>query len=70
LLKYFVKIMDDHFERKGAMASQIPKSIRWSYDTNFKLMVIKHAMLSGSLVTTAWRVLRLWMEEKASRCGG
>jgi hypothetical protein len=28
------------------------------------------AMLSGSLVTTAWRVLRLRMEEKASRYGG
>jgi hypothetical protein len=27
-------------------------------------------MLSGSLVTTAWRVLRLRMEEKASRYGG
>jgi hypothetical protein len=27
------------------------------------------AMLSGSLVTTAWRVLRLQMEEKASRYG-
>jgi hypothetical protein len=27
-------------------------------------------MLSGSLVTMAWRVLRLRMEEKASRCGG
>jgi hypothetical protein len=33
--------MDDRFERKGAMASQIPKSVRWSYDANFKLMVIK-----------------------------
>jgi len=27
-------------------------------------------MLGGSLVTTAWRVLRLRMEEKASRYGG
>jgi hypothetical protein len=27
-------------------------------------------MLSGSLVTTAWRVLRLRMEETASRYGG
>jgi hypothetical protein len=24
------------------MASQIPESMCWSYDTNFKLMVIKH----------------------------
>jgi transposase-like protein len=35
--------MGDHFERKGAMASQIPKSVCRSYDANFKLMVIKHA---------------------------
>jgi hypothetical protein len=28
------------------------------------------ATFSGSLVTTAWRVLRLRMEEKASRYGG
>jgi hypothetical protein len=27
LLKYFVKIMGDLVERKGAMASQIPESI-------------------------------------------
>jgi hypothetical protein len=27
-------------------------------------------MLGGSLVTTAWRVLRLRMEETPSRCGG
>jgi hypothetical protein len=30
LLKYSVKIMGDRFERKGAMASQIPKSMCWS----------------------------------------
>jgi transposase-like protein len=35
--------MGNRFERKGAMASQIPKSVRWSYDANFKQMVIKHA---------------------------
>jgi transposase-like protein len=34
--------MGDRFERKGAMASQIPKSMCCSYDANFKLMVIKH----------------------------
>jgi hypothetical protein len=28
------------------------------------------AMLSGSLVTTAWRILRLWMEETPSSFGG
>jgi hypothetical protein len=27
------------------------------------------AMLSGSLITTAWRILRLQMEEMASRYG-
>jgi transposase-like protein len=35
--------LDDHFERKGAMACQIPESMRWSYDANFKLVVIKPA---------------------------
>jgi hypothetical protein len=34
------------------------------------VVLTKLAMLSGSLVTTAWRVLRLRMEEKASRYGG
>jgi transposase-like protein len=42
LLKYSVKIIGDSFERKDAMASQIPKSMRWSCDTNFKLLVIRH----------------------------
>jgi hypothetical protein len=36
----------------------------------FKLFVILKAVLSGSLVTTAWHVLRLRMEEMASRYGG
>jgi hypothetical protein len=40
LLKYSVKIMAHRVE--SAMASQIPKSVHWSYDANFKLMVIKH----------------------------
>jgi hypothetical protein len=43
LLKYSVKIMVDHDERKGAVASQILKSLHWSYDVYFKLIVIKHA---------------------------
>jgi hypothetical protein len=34
------------------------------------LKILLLSMLSGSLVTTAWRVLRLRMEEKASRYGG
>jgi hypothetical protein len=29
-----------------------------------------NTMLSGSLVTITWRVLRLWMEETASKYGG
>jgi hypothetical protein len=29
-----------------------------------------NTMFSGSLVTITWRVLRLWMEETASRYGG
>jgi hypothetical protein len=33
--------MGDRFERTGAMASEIPKSVRWSYNANFKLMAIK-----------------------------
>jgi transposase-like protein len=43
--------MGDRFERKGAMASQIPKSMRWSYDANFKLMVIKHAEQTNNCAT-------------------
>jgi hypothetical protein len=31
---------------------------------------MRDCMLSGSLVITAWHVLRLWMEETASRYGG
>jgi hypothetical protein len=33
------------------MASQIPKSVHWSYDANFKLMVIKHAEETNSYAT-------------------
>jgi hypothetical protein len=32
--------------------------------------IYKQSMLSGSLVTTAWRVLRLRIEEEASTYGG
>jgi hypothetical protein len=38
--------------------------------TIFSLFLVLQSMLSGSLVTTAWRVLKLRMEEKASRYGG
>jgi hypothetical protein len=61
--------MFDHFERKGAKASQIPKSMRWSSDTNFKLMVIKYAEETNSCAR-AWKfsvtepnVLR-WRKQK------
>jgi hypothetical protein len=43
--------MGDRFERKGAVASQIPKSMRWSCDANFKLMVIKHAKETNNCAT-------------------
>jgi hypothetical protein len=69
LLKYFVKIMGDRFERKGAMASQIPKSMRWSYDANFKLMVMKHAEETNNCIP-AWKFgvaepnVRRWRKQK------
>jgi hypothetical protein len=37
---------------------------------NFGLQAKNKGMLGGSLVTMAWRVLRLRMEETASRYGG
>jgi hypothetical protein len=61
--------MVDRFERKGAMASLIPKSMRWSYYTNFKLMVIKHAEESNNCATARkFRVaepnVRRWRKQK------
>jgi hypothetical protein len=44
--------------------------VMWREEHLFNFCVLQRAMLSGSLVTTAWRVLRLRMEEKASRYGG
>jgi hypothetical protein len=46
-----------------------------SFKTKFLKMYlgaadISNPMLGGSLVTTAWHVLRLQMEERASRYGG
>jgi hypothetical protein len=38
--------------------------------TNVSSWVRLQIMLSGSLVTTAWRFIRLRMEETASRYGG
>jgi transposase-like protein len=51
------------------MASEIPKSVRWSYDTNFKLMVIKHAEETNNCAT-AWKFgvvelnVRRWRKQK------
>jgi transposase-like protein len=61
--------MGDRFERKGAMESQIPKSMRWSYDANFKLMVIKHAEETNNCATArkfgvAEPNVRRWRKQK------
>jgi hypothetical protein len=37
---------------------------------SFFTVIVPEPMLGGSLVTTAWRVLRLRMEGMASRYGG
>jgi hypothetical protein len=44
----------DCVERKGAVASQIPESMYWSYDANFKLMVIKHVEETNNCAL-AWK---------------
>jgi len=36
----------------------------------YSLKISSKTMLGGSLVTMAWYILRLQMEEKASRYGG
>jgi hypothetical protein len=41
-----------------------PNSIRILYNTSLL------TMLGGSLVTTAWHILRLWMEDMPSSFGG
>jgi transposase-like protein len=69
LVKYSVKIIDNRFERKGATASQIPKSMRWSYDANFKLMVIRHAEETNNCATArkfgvAEPNVRRWRKQK------
>jgi transposase-like protein len=61
--------MGDRFERKGAVASQIPKSVHWSYDANFKLMVIKHAEETNNCATArkfgvAEPNVRRWRKQK------
>jgi transposase-like protein len=61
--------MGDRFERKGAMASQIPKSMHWSYNANFKFMVIKHAEETNNCATArkfgvAEPNVRRWRKQK------
>jgi transposase-like protein len=61
--------MGDRFERNGVMASQIPKSMRWSYDANFKLMVIKHAVETNNCAmarkfSVAEPNVRRWRKQK------
>jgi transposase-like protein len=53
----------------GAVASQIPKSVRWSYDANFKLMVIKLAGKTNNCATArkfgvAELNVRSWRKQK------
>jgi transposase-like protein len=69
LLKYSVKIVGDRFERIGAMASQIPKSVRWSCNANFKLMVIKREEETNNCATArkfgvAEPNVRRWRKQK------
>jgi hypothetical protein len=51
------------------MASQIPKSMSWSYNTNFKLMVLKHAKEANNCATArkfgvAELNVRHWRKQK------
>jgi hypothetical protein len=46
--------MSDRAEKKGAMASQIPNSMCWNYNANFKLTVIKHAEETNNCAV-AWK---------------
>jgi electron transfer flavoprotein alpha/beta subunit len=43
---------------------------RYATLPNIMVSNVSWSMLSGSLVTTAWPVFRLQVEEKASRYGG
>jgi hypothetical protein len=62
---------------KSKVATKIDKQIQIlkiysdSFETqnisNLKMAIRKHAMLSVTLVTTAWRMLGLRMGQKASR---
>jgi hypothetical protein len=57
---------------------EVPRTLR-SIDialrlTNVSSTCTQHFLMSNGprmfLVTTAWRVVGLWMEEAASKCGG
>jgi hypothetical protein len=45
-------------------------NVKIGFTENIDSYIEQVPMLSGSLVTTTWRVLRLRMEEKASRYVG
>jgi hypothetical protein len=54
--------------RLGSTAKQ--RNFGWTSLADKQLSSVGDSMLSGSTVTTAWRVLGLWIEETASRYGG
>jgi transposase-like protein len=61
--------MGDRFERKGAVVSQIPKSMRCSYDANFKLMVLTNVEETNNCTTArkfgvAEPNVRCWRKQK------
>jgi hypothetical protein len=66
LLNYFGSIPGCIYNTSGVKEIVLPNSLS---STNVLLKITLHAMLSGSLVTTAWRVLGLQMEDTASRYG-
>jgi hypothetical protein len=62
--KYVLKRSGRKFRVIDHRRSRCKGCILWSTPYTYKFRV------GGSLVTTARRVLRLWMEETASRYGG
>jgi hypothetical protein len=52
------------------ISSQRAPRFNWDLLLQLTAVVLELTMLSGSPLTTAWRVVRLRMEEKASRYGG
>lgn len=52
-LKYSVKIIGNHFEGKGTIATWVPQSMYCSCDVNFTLIVIKRAQ-ETPIYATVW----------------